>query len=171
MDMTWLEKIAPTVATALGGPLGGVAATMVGKALGWEEATPAKVQDLLQSGELTAEQVAAIRTAELQLKQHESDNGFKFAELEIRDRDSARQREVAVKDRIPGILGLAITVGFFGVLTYMLKFGIAKEAGGEALLVMLGALGTSFGAIISYYFGSTSGSRAKDDVIKGLAGK
>ena len=53
------------------------------------------------------------------------------------------------------LLGIGITFGFFGILGWMLAHGI-PHTGGEALLVMRGALGAAFGAVINYYFGSSS---------------
>lgn len=168
MDMTWLTKIAPTVATALAGPLGGVAVAALGKALGWDDATPEKVSAMLESGNLNGEQVAAIRQAELALKQHESDNGFKFAELEIRDRDSARQREMAVKDSTNQVLAFTI-VGAFIAMVAATLLGYAKV---ESVLAgtLVGYLSAKAEQVLAYYFGSSRGSQAKDATIQGLAG-
>jgi hypothetical protein len=74
---------------------------------------------------------------------------------------------MAVKDKIPAILGISITLGFFGVLAFMLIYG-APEKGGEALFIMLGSLGTAWSGIISYYFGSTSSSSAKNQIIANM---
>jgi hypothetical protein len=71
---------------------------------------------------------------------------------------------MAVRDMIPGILAVGVSVGFFGVLAYMLKFG-APQAGGEALMVMLGALGASWGAVMNYYFGSSKSSADKTQLL------
>lgn len=79
-----------------------------------------------------------------------------------------RYREVQVKDRVPAVLATLITIGFFGVLSFMMTNEVPKE-GRDALLVMLGALGTSFSGVIAYYFGSTNGSRAKDATIAKLS--
>lgn len=162
--MDWLKAIAPTVASALGGPLAGLAVGVLGKAMGWEESTQEKVTDLLKSGNMTGDQVAAIKVAELELKKHESDNGFKFAELEIRDRASAREMQVQTRSKIPGVLAIAITLGFFGILIGMM-LGTFKAAENSALLIMLGSLGTAWASVIAYYFGSTAGSAAKSELL------
>jgi hypothetical protein len=87
--------------------------------------------------------------------------------IDADDRNSARQREMTVRDKIPAILSIAITLGFFGVLSYLLVYG-APEKGGEALFIMLGSLGTAWSGVIAYYFGSTSSSSAKNQIIANM---
>jgi nucleoside diphosphate kinase len=163
MDMTWLKTLAPTVASALGGPLAGMAVTAIGSALGWQDATQEKITDLLQSGQLTGEQIAAIKIAELELKTHESDNGFKFSELEIRDRDSARGREIQVKDNTNKILAFVI-VGAFIIVVITTMMGWTKA---ESVLAgtLIGYLSAKAEQVLAYYFGSTQSSARKTELI------
>jgi hypothetical protein len=71
---------------------------------------------------------------------------------------------VSVKDHTPKILAAGITLGFFGCLFWMFVYGVPKN-GNEALLLMLGALQTAFTGVIAYYFGSSSSSKSKDELI------
>ena len=64
-------------------------------------------------------------------------------------------------------LAVAITIGFFAVLL-VLMFAPVNEAMKDPLLLMLGALISSFTQIVSYYFGTTSSSAKKDDTITEL---
>ena len=174
MDLSFIEKIAPTLASALGGPLAGIAVSTLGNALGWNDATKDDVTKMLSTGQLSGDQAAALQKAELELKQHESDNGFKFSELETRDMESARQREIAVKDKMPAVLAvLAISSGI--IVTVMVFSGNAPALKDPVLAATAGTIvGYVFGEIkqvYAYYFGSTSSSRTKDATIAAQAAK
>lgn len=125
------------------------------------------VKDLVQTFKLPPEQQLAFdaKMAELQTQAE-----LKLAELEVGDRNSAREREVAVRDKTPAVLAYAITGGFFGVLTLIMFYEIPMSAK-DVLYVMLGALGASWNNVISYFFGSSSGSSAKHNLIEKLANK
>ena len=88
--MSFLSKLLPTIGSLLGGPLGGAAVEAVGKALGMSEATTDKVQKALSSGNLTAEQIAALQAADLQLKTRMAELGIDAEKLAAEDRMSAR---------------------------------------------------------------------------------
>jgi hypothetical protein len=76
------------------------------------------------------------------------------------DRASARGREIAVKDYIPGFLAFVITAGFFGLLGWMMYE--APPKGSETTLnIMLGSLATGWIAMVSYYYGSSASSAQK----------
>jgi hypothetical protein len=87
------------------------------------------------------------------------------------DRDSARNREVSLRDWTPRVLAGLITVGYFGVLFWMLRFGLPNTGSSEALLVMLGALGTAWGGVVAYYFGSSAGSKEKTEAMNRMVRK
>jgi len=168
--MDWLKALAPLLGTALGGPLGGAAASFIADKLGIQEKTIEAVSEVLNSGKMSADQIASLKLAEIEFRKFLETNKIELAKLDVEDRSSARAREVAVKDWIPGTLAILLTGGFFGVLTYMLQFG-TTEKGGDALLVMLGRLGTGFASVLAYYFGSSSGSNQKNAIIERLGKK
>jgi hypothetical protein len=163
MDLSWLKTIAPTVATALGGPLAGLAVEAVGSAFGWEDATKEKVQDMLTKGQLSGEQLTQLKQAEMSMLEKERELGFKFAELDFKDRDSARQREIAVKDNTNKILAYTV-VGAFVALVAGTLLGWARVDSALAG-TLVGYLSAKAEQVLAYYFGSTKGSAEKTAII------
>lgn len=174
--MDWksiLGSAAPIIATALGGPLGGLAVSAAADALGLSEKTEQAIKDAISGA--TPEQLEALKRAdyEFALKRTELEQTYQLnlATIEAGDRASARQREVTTGDHItPRILAAVVVLGFFGVLTLMI-FNELPPAGRDSLLVLVGALGAAFGAIVNYYFGSSSGSAAKQRQIEAITGR
>ena len=65
------------------------------------------------------------------------------------------------KDVAMYILGGFVTIGFFVVMIYLIYKG-----GFEGTLnLLIGALITSFAAVVHYFFGSSRGSADKNDII------
>lgn len=58
----------------------------------------------------------------------------------------------------PSVLTYLITIGFFGILGYMMT---SDYKASDPLLVMLGSLGTAWTACVSFWFGSSYGSAQK----------
>lgn len=160
-----LGSIAPMIATALGGPVGGLAVQVLGEALGISEPTQAKVEEAFKSGSMTGEQVAAVRQAEIRLKQRSEELGIDLEQIHAKDRDSARQLQIQTKSRIPGALAILITLGFFGILIGMLTGALQASGNNEALLILLGALGAAWGAVVNFYYGSSRGSESKNEML------
>lgn len=158
--MEWLKQIAPTIATAFGGPLAGMAVTAISKALGVE---PEKVEDLISSNKLTSEQIAQIKLAEIELEKQARELGLNFEKLAVDDRKSARDMQAATRSVVPPLLAASVTIGFFGILGMMLTGKV--DASNPALMMMLGSLGTAWTGIIAYYFGSSAGSQAKTEML------
>jgi hypothetical protein len=157
--MEWLSQIAPGIATALGGPLAGLAVTAISKALGIDEKD---VQNTIESGKLTSDQLASIKQAEIELQKQANELGLDFEKLATDDRKSAREMQVATKSYIPAILAIGVTIGFFGILVGLMTDNVTKS---DALLLMLGSLGTAWTAIVSFYFGSSAHSEKQTDML------
>ena len=157
--MSWLEQIAPGNATALGGPLAGLAVTAISKALGIDEKD---VQNTIESGKLTSDQLASIKQAEIELQKQANELGLDFEKLATDDRKSAREMQVATKSYIPAVLAIGVTIGFFGILVGLMTDNVTKS---DALLLMLGSLGTAWTAIVSFYFGSSAHSEKQTDML------
>jgi hypothetical protein len=157
--MEWLKTIAPTVATALGGPLAGMAVSAVAKAIG---VSPDEVQDVISSGKLTAEQVASIQLAELELKKQAQSMNLDFAKLIAEDKQSARDMQIATKSWIPALLAVFVTLGFFGILLGLMTEHFKTS---DALMLMLGSLATAWTGVMAFYFGSSASSQAKTELL------
>ena len=157
--MEWLKTLAPTVSTALGGPLAGMAVSAVAKALG---CSPDEVQDVISSGKLTAEQVASIQLAELELKKQAQSMNLDFAKLIAEDKQSARDMQIATKSWIPALLAVFVTIGFFGILLGLMTEHFKTS---DALMLMLGSLATAWTGVMAFYFGSSASSQAKTELL------
>jgi len=157
--MDWLKQVAPTIATALGGPLAGLAVEAVSKAIGID---PKDVTKTIAEGKLTADQIAQIKTAELAMAARAQEMGLDFEKIAVDDRKSARQMQATTQSFIPGLMAIAVTVGFFCILVGLMTEHFKTS---DALMLMLGSLGTAWTGIIAFYFGSSAGSQKKDELL------
>lgn len=166
--MNWLDTIktiAPVVASALGGPLAGVAVTAIGQVFGITEPTLNKIEVAIESGSLTGEQVVGLRSLEMRLKAEEAERGFKYAELEFKDRDSARSMNVQTGAKTPAVLTwliVAIVLGLEGMILFNgMPSGVSDIVTGR----ILGTLDMSLMMVLAFWFGATYGSGRKTDLL------
>ena len=158
--MNWLEQIAPTIATCLGGPLAGLAVTALSKVFGVE---PDQVKSMIDDNKLSADQIAAVKLEEIKFKEQTQALGLNFEQLAVEDRKSAREMQTTTQSIIPPVLSILVTVGFFGILGYLMVR--PADTGNTPLMIMLGSLGTAWTGIIAFYFGSSAGSQKKDQML------
>jgi hypothetical protein len=157
--MDWLKMIAPTIATAVGGPFGTMAYGLIAHELG---VSPDEAKSTIEAGKLTADQIASVQLAEVQIKAKAQELNLDFAQLVVADRKSAREMQAETRSYIPAVLAISVTIGFFGILIGMMTETFKTS---DALMLMLGSLGTAWTGIIAFYFGSSAGSQAKDDLL------
>ena len=161
-----LKMICPWIATAVGGPLGGLAVEMATSALGASDKTTEGLKAAL-SGASQAD-LLALKKADQDFASNMQALGFKSqADLEgiaAADRSSARDMQKATRSWVPAALSVIVTLGFFGILSGMLA-GVLRLNDSEAMLLMLGSLTTGWGAVMAYWLGSTSSSATKTDII------
>jgi membrane-bound ClpP family serine protease len=136
-----------------------MAVEAVSKSLGID---PNAVQDTINNGKLTADQIASIQSAEIALKAKAQEMSLDFEQLAVQDRKSAREMQITTKSWIPPLLAILVTLGFFGILASMMT---GKVTSSEALMIMLGSLGTAWTGIIAFYFGSSASSQNKDTLL------
>lgn len=177
--MDWLKiigKLAPTVASALVGPLAGEVVSAIGDLFGMTEPTQEKIKNAIESGSLTGDQISAIRQLEMKLKAEESERSFRYAELEFEDRDSARSRDVGLATagrrnyRADAMFMLAVAVIVGLVYAIWKEPGINEFLKGVVTLVLGRFLGY-LDNIYSFEFGTTRSSQTKDATIQSMAGK
>ena len=162
MDLSWLKTLAPMVGTALGGPLGGAAAAFIADKLGLESKTIEAVSEVLNSGKLTPEQISGLKLAEIDFQRFLEQNKIDLAKLDVDNTKDARDMQKQTRSNYPAILSTFVTLGFFGILGSML---VMEYSPTDSLLIMLGALGAAFGAVVNFWLGSSNGSALKSDLL------
>jgi hypothetical protein len=152
--MSFLSRLLPTIGNLLGGPLGGAAVEAVGKALGMSEATTDKVQKALTSGNLTAEQIAALQAADMQLKTRMAELGIDAEKLAAEDRASARAMQTNTGSWVPAALAVTLTGSYLTIICLLLT-GDMKLWSDPTLTLLLGGLTSGFTAVLGFYFGAS----------------
>lgn len=122
------------------------------------------VKDIVRTFKLPPEQQLQFdaKIAELQTQAE-----LKLAELETGDRNSARQREMSVKDNTNANLAYTVTGTMMGGLVYFNFYPPGPEVKAVVENVMM-AVRDGWLVILAYYFGSSRGSSAKHTLIEDM---
>lgn len=150
-----LKTAAPALATAVAGPLGGAAVGMIADKLGIDDKTVEGVTAALAGNPANLEK---LREMDLE-----------FAKIDAADRDSARKREMEVvksdahfiTKNITSLLAIGTLAGamLMTALVFFVDFPDSQE---NIIIFVLGFLSSAATQVLSYYFGSSSGSKEKD---------
>lgn len=160
-----LKGVAPALATAVAGPAGGAAVAWIADKLGVDDATVEGVTNALTGN------------PELTLKLKELD--LEYAKLDAQDRDSARKAyaEVATSEyatkldkAVVPILALG-TVGIAFLLIGILMFKNVPTDQQQIIIFALGFITSASSQVLSFYFGSSQGSKEKSKEIEGMMKK
>jgi hypothetical protein len=159
-----LKTAAPALATAVAGPLGGAAIGMIADKLGLPDKTVEAVTAALTSNPANLEK----------LKEME----LEFYKIDAADRDSARKREVEmakadvhfITKNITSLLALGTVSGAL-VMTSLIFFVDFPDSQENIIIFVLGSLFGIATQVMSYYFGSSQGSKDKTKEIEGLMKK
>ena len=158
-----IGSVAPTLATALGGPLAGLATKALSDALlGHPDGNDNDIAAALSTA--TPDQLAAVKKIDADFKVQMKTLDIDLQRIAVDDRKSARDMQTTTRDWIPRVLAIGVTLGFFGILVYMLIYGL-PTTGSEALLLLLGALQTAWMGIMAFYFGASSSDTTKDSML------
>ena len=143
-----LKNIAPALATAVAGPLGGAAVSAIANKLGVGES----VEEVAKA--LTTDPAAAQKLQELELE---------FAKVDAADAADARKRETEIStsatapwySKVVTPL-LAIGVFFFwGLVQWFLVNHVVPSEMREIVIRLLGQLDAAFMMVLTYYFGAS----------------
>ena len=145
-----LGAVAPTLGTALGGPMGGMAAKIISETLGVPN-NKKSIEQAMQNA--SPEELAKIKKAELEFEAEMKKLDVDVFALEAQEKQDARKH--FSKDWTARIIGIATIGGFLGYI--FLVTLQPPEQNSEALInLVLGYLGGLASAIISFYFGASN---------------
>lgn len=149
-----LKNVAPGLATAVMGPMGGMAVKAIASKLGVEDTVEAV------AAHLQANPDAALKLRELDLKELELNNA---------NTDSARKMNAEVQNsanaswlakNIAYCIDVVIVTSTIG-LTYMLMSQQVPADNKELALMAFGSLVTLCGTVVNFHRGSSQGSKDK----------
>ena len=151
-------KAAPFIGTALGGPAGGAMGSMLANVLGVEP-TPQAISEELRNN---PEALIKLKQFELENEQQIREMAFKTLDVELKDKQSARE---AHKESImPSVICVALTamVLLGGYAIFATEIPTANETLANLLF---GALIAKWGDSIAYWVGTTRSSSDKSKLL------
>jgi hypothetical protein len=158
-----IGSVAPSIATALGGPLAGMATKALSQALlGNENGSEDDLKAAMSNA--SPEQLSVLKKIDADFKVQMKSLDIDLEALAVDDRKSARSMQTETKDWIPRALAVSVTLGYFGIIAFVLMSGLPMN-GSEVLLMLLGTLSAGWTGVMAFYFGSSSGSQKKDSMI------
>lgn len=142
---------APLLGTVLGGPSGTAVGALISKQFG-TETKPADI----------AKAIDADPNAALKLREVESNNETLLHQIEVRDKQHARD---SFKDsRMPAVLSVALTL-MIGLIVYLLFYVEVAPGAKDVLFVLLGYVAKEWGGAMQYWFGTTRSSSEKTKLL------
>jgi len=164
-----IETIAPTIATAIGGPVAGMAVKALSTALlGHENGTKDDITNALATA--TPDQIVAIKKADNNFKVQMKKLDIDLERISADDRDSARKMRIETKDRTPDPLSFVVIISWVVIQFYIFSHVIDPTMR-ELVARILGTLDAALTLVLSFWFGSSNGSRQKDDTLSNLRSK
>tara|TARA_R110002096_G_scaffold315227_3_gene509456 strand:- start:6649 stop:7143 length:495 start_codon:yes stop_codon:yes gene_type:complete len=163
MSSSWKETlaaVAPTLATALGGPLAGTAVAIIGrKLLGVDNAS---------EDDIAAALIGADPSELLKLK--DADHQFKkdMKALNVQDRNSARKLAIDTTILPQVLLSSIYTTGYFWLMAMLISGDVSIPADISGMVMaLIGVMTAAQAQIMNFWFGSSSGSKEKTSKLGG----
>lgn len=159
-----IGAIAPTVATALGGPLAGLAVDALGQAMGMQQPTVDKMKEAFKSSQLTTDQIIAVKAAEQALLIRMRELDIQETQLAYQDTDSARRMQTATNSVVPALLTCFVVGAFSVTLLLLLKFDV-PVTNRDIVVYMIGQLSGGFTSALAFWLGTTRESGRKTELL------
>lgn len=157
-----IENVAPTIATALGGPVAGMAVKAISTALlGHPDGSEDDINTALATA--TPDQIATIKRADNDFKVQMKSLDIDLIKIAEKDRESARNMQIANKSMLVPSLA-TIIISAFVVVTIGTLLGYAKIESAMAG-TLIGYLSAKAELVLSFYFGSSADSESKSEMI------
>ena len=161
----WIKTLAPLLGAALGGPLGGAAASFIADKLGIQDKTIEAVSEVLNSGKMSPDQIAQIKLAEVDFKKFMADHDIKLEQIAVDDRKSARDMFSNTHSLTPSILTwiiVTITLAAEGALLFN-----QVPPGADPIIIgrVLGTMDSALVLVLGFWFGSNSGSARTKELL------
>ena len=158
-----LGGIAPTIATAMGGPMAGAAVKFLSNSLmGHNDATEDEIKDYLVSAD--PQQLANIKEIDNNFKAKMKELDVDIYKLNVENTKSARSMAEKTTMWPQIILSSIFVVGYFAILI-LLASGIfvIPEQIKDTLILLLGVMTREMPTIMQFWFGSSFGSKKKTE--------
>lgn len=156
-----LKNVAPMLATAVTGPLGGMAVKAIAEKLGVEDTVEA-VASAIQADPQASQKLAEIDTKQFELHNANTDSARKM---------NAEIQESANASWLAKNTAYALDIGIVSATIFLAWFAFMKgvpDANKELVYMALGSLITMSGTILNFHRGSSQGSKDKGADIQKL---
>jgi len=147
-----VNSVAPTIATALGGPVAGMAVKALSNALlGHADGTEDEINAALANP--TADQLAALKKIDADFKVQMKSLDIDLERIAASDRDSARNYAIMTHDLTPRVLAVIVVLAW-GCVQWFMLHNVIESSMRELIARVLGTLDGALMLVLSYYFGS-----------------
>lgn len=175
-----LGSVAPTLATAVAGPFGGMAVKAIEGALGFgASSSPADQQKAIETALLGGDPqtLLAMKKADNDFTVQMEQLGIEKDKLVIDDRANARNMAIQTKDPTAARLAWLVIGGFLGfsllqaaaLILFPDQAAKIPSAAWGTLGMLLGYLAKEASAATAFYFGSSADSQAKTATLSEIA--
>jgi len=148
-----IGQVAPTIASALGGPLAGMAVKAVSSALfGHQDASEDEIMAAM--GTATPDQLTALKKIDADFKVQMKSLDIDLEKIAASDRNSARNMQIQTHDWTPRVIAIVVILAWVFIQWHLFN-SVIPDTMRELIARVLGTLDASLTLVLSYYFGSS----------------